>query len=177
VRAARVLDYNRWMLAPLVPLLWLLAPLLSSQAPGQSGQSAAPGDSAPEAIVVEIVRDLERRPLRPLPVTLSRVGARGDFRTGVTPLVDGRALPAQVDVLARHEDGSIRHALVSFRLPVDEGDTRVERSIGFADAAPEAPPAFERPGRGEGAPLVVELTDEDGGHWTAEVAGTVTAWS
>ena len=57
------------------------------------------------------------RALVNVPVTFSRIGALGDFVDGITPAIDGDKLPAQVDVLRRAPDGSIRHALVSFVLP------------------------------------------------------------
>ena len=34
-------------------------------------------------------------------------------------LGDASVVPAQVDIKARHADGSLRHALISLRLPVD----------------------------------------------------------
>ena len=42
---------------------------------------------------------------------------RWPLHSGVTPVVDGVKLPAQVDVLRKAPDGSVRHALVSFVLP------------------------------------------------------------
>ena len=96
------------------PRLLLALAVLCPDLPGvpQDGQ-----DGAPVAVVTETHTHLGERPLAPVPVTLSRVGCPGDFTEGITPLVDGRALPAQVDVLARNADNSIRHALVSFVLP------------------------------------------------------------
>jgi hypothetical protein len=57
------------------------------------------------------------RALTNVPVTLSRIGVNGDFTKGITPVVNGTKLPAQVNVLRHAEDGSIRHALVSLVLP------------------------------------------------------------
>ncbi|MBY0338183.1 MAG: hypothetical protein K2X11_16330, partial [Acetobacteraceae bacterium] len=45
---------------------------------------------------------------------------RGDLPEGAglaARLGDGRAVPAQLDVTARHADGSARHAVVSLGLP------------------------------------------------------------
>jgi hypothetical protein len=39
-----------------------------------------------------------------VPVTFSRVGGVGHFTRGVTPVVDGVKLPAQVDVLRKSPD-------------------------------------------------------------------------
>ncbi len=42
-----------------------------------------------------------RRALTDAPVTLSRIGAAGDFVEGVTPSIDGKKLAAQVDVMRK----------------------------------------------------------------------------
>jgi len=74
--------------------------------------------SAAERVVANVYENLDgERALADTPVTFSRVGAAGDFTRGITPVVEGKKLPAQVDVLRRGADGSIRHALISFVLP------------------------------------------------------------
>jgi len=71
------------------------------------GLAACPG----QVIVSNTYENLDAdRALEGVPVTFSRVAARGDFTGGVTPRIDGRKLPAQVDVLRKAPDGSIRHA-------------------------------------------------------------------
>ncbi len=77
-----------------------------------------------------------------VPVTFSRIGARGDFTEGITPMISGRKLPAQVDVLRRAEDGSIRHALVSFVLPKFTAGSRVR--IDWLNEKPPEPKPFVR---------------------------------
>ena len=77
-----------------------------------------------------------------VPVTLSVGCGEGDYPAGrLRPVLGGRALPAQVDVLATWpSDGSIRHALVSLvapKLPAGGSLT-----IGFEKAPPTRPPAF-----------------------------------
>jgi len=57
---------------------------------------------------------------REVPVTFGQVFAPGDFKPGerlVGKLAGGATLPLQVDVKARHADGSVRHAVISALLP------------------------------------------------------------
>jgi len=101
------------------------------------GLAACPG----QALVSNTYENLDAdRALADVPVTFSRVGARGDFTEGVTPRIDGTKLPAQVDVLRKAPDGSIRHALVSFVLPRLPGGGKV--TIDWLNQRPPAPPAF-----------------------------------
>jgi len=81
------------------------------------------------------------RALANVPVTFSRIGAAGDFTEGITPAIDGRKLPAQVNVLRHAPDGSIRHALVSLVLPKMEAGGKVK--IDWLNEKPPAPPAFQ----------------------------------
>ena len=76
-----------------------------------------------------------------VPVTFSRIGAEGDFIDGITPMINGKKLPAQVNVLRRAPDGSIRHALVSFLLPQFAADGDLK--IGWLNEKPPEPPGFE----------------------------------
>jgi hypothetical protein len=51
-----------------------------------------------------------------VPLTFGQVFARGDYKPGealVGKLADGSIVPLQVDVKARHADGSVRHAVIS----------------------------------------------------------------
>jgi len=144
---------------PMRLCLALLVPLLAGS-PG--------GAREHEALVTETYSNLQPVAGSDVPVTFSRVGCVGDFTDGITPIVDGRALPAQVDVLARNDDGSVRHALVSFVLPSvpEAGPIRV----GYANAAPPQPAPFEWPEDGTPSELVLELTDESGRTWTSVAA-------
>jgi hypothetical protein len=73
------------------------------------------------------------------PLQFGRAFAKGEIRRVPRVLLDGAmALQAQVDVKTRHDDGSVRFAVVSVVLP-SLGVT--ERVLGFADAdAPSAAP-------------------------------------
>ena len=55
-----------------------------------------------------------------VPVTFGLACGEGDFAAGMLqPRIDGKAIPAQVDVLATWaRDKSIRHALRSIELPL-----------------------------------------------------------
>jgi len=81
------------------------------------------------------------KPLAGTPITVSRIGAGGDFTKGICPSIGGKKLPAQVDVLRRAPDGSIRHALVSFVVPESPPGGRLK--IDWLNEAAPAPPEFE----------------------------------
>jgi len=99
--------------------------------------SLAPG----QAVVSNEYGNLDtERGLTNVPVTFSRIGVDGDFTKGVTPAINGRKLPAQVDVLRHAGDRSIRHALVSFVLPRLPAGGTVK--IDWLNEKPADPPAF-----------------------------------
>ncbi len=141
--------------------LALLVPLLA----GSPSDARLGGD---EVVVTETYTNLQPTPLSLVPVTFSRVGAAGDFTEGITPVVDGRALPAQVDVLAHNDDGSVRHALVSFVLPSAAAAGPIR--VAYANAVPPEPEPFEWSLEGLQGELVLELTDADGRTWSSSVA-------
>lgn len=109
--------------------VWLCCVGLAAEAPGQ-------------IVVSNVYDNLDtRRGLGGVPVTFSRVGADGDFSRGITPTIDGRKLPAQVDVLRRAPDGSIRHGLVSLVLPQSAAGETVK--VDWLNEKPDRPPAFQ----------------------------------
>ncbi len=55
---------------------------------------------------------------------------------GLAARLGGRDIPAQVDVLARHPDGSARHAAVSLALPALRAGERAAVMLARADAPP-----------------------------------------
>lgn len=77
-----------------------------------------------------------------VPVTFGQVFAPGELASGATlsgKLDDGSTLPLQVDVKARHADGSLRHAIVSVILPTLKPGQH--RSLSLFKAVPGAPAA------------------------------------
>jgi len=70
---------------------------------------------SPVGVHVEI-KNLSDRSVRDVPATFGQVFKRGDFGRGVAVSVDGDPIQAQVDVKRRHDDGSIRFAVVSMML-------------------------------------------------------------
>jgi hypothetical protein len=61
-----------------------------------------------------------------VPITFGQVFARGDLpaETGLEAVVGEEHWPVQVDVKARHDDGSVRHAILSLVVPrLDAGAT------------------------------------------------------
>ncbi len=94
-----------------------------------------------QVVVSNVYENLDQdHALENVPVTFSRVGAEGDFTQGITPMIAGENVPAQVDVLRKAKDGSIRHALVSLVLPKLAAGGRVK--IDWLDRQPSEPKPF-----------------------------------
>lgn len=128
--------------------------------------------AAPEPVVSNEYGNLDaQRALRDVPVTLSRIGAAGHFTKGITPSISGVKLPAQVDVLRKAPDGSIRHALVSFVLPSLPAGGTV--SVDWLDEPPAEPSAFQWAVDLEKLGLKLLLRPEKGGLLTSDVARIV----
>ena len=127
------------------------------------------GDSRQDRpVVTTVYENLDAaRALKATPVTFSRIGAEGDFTKGMTPLIDGKALPAQVDVLRRAPDGSIRHALVSFVLPNLSAGGKVP--IGWLNRKPPAPPPFVAAVKSADLDLNLLLTSAKGAKLTSNL--------
>lgn len=107
------------------------------------------------------------RSLENVPVTFSRIGAEGDFVDGITPMIDGKKLPAQVDVLRRAPDGSIRHALVSFLLPEMAASSAVR--IDWLNENPPETPDFQWGFERSDFDVRLVLTTENGETLTSDV--------
>ena len=105
------------------------------------------------------------------PVTFSRIGADGDFTKGITPVVGGKKLPAQVDVLRKAKDGSIRHALVTFVLPSLPVGGNVK--VDWLNAAPAKPGAFKWAIDKDNFPLKVVI-GKAGGSITSDVGRIIS---
>lgn len=119
------------------------------------------------------VRELSGSGASGLPVTLSALFPPGLFHDDDVSAVvaegpDGApaVVPTQVDRLSHHADGSLQHALVTLRVDVKPHATQslylvpspqTEAAEPFADAAPAVP-------------VLVELVDARGDHWTASLA-------
>jgi hypothetical protein len=81
-----------------------------------------------------------------VPVTVGQVFAAGDVPRGAGlagKLDDGTSVALQVDAKARHADGSLRHALISFVLPALKPGQR--RRLSLFKAAPAASAAALTP--------------------------------
>ena len=145
--------------SPLRAILCSLAlPCLAGALPTARGQ----------AVVSNEYENLDaRRALRNVPVTFSRIGAEGDFVKGITPSIGAARLPAQVDVLRKAPDGSIRHALVSFVLPELPAGGKVK--IDWLNQRPADPPAFRWAFDRAGLDLRLVLTRQKGKPLTSDV--------
>jgi hypothetical protein len=89
-----------------------------------------PGPPAGNAILLE---DRGRRGSAPkrAPVTISRTFARGEMSQCVEAVVAGLVVETQCDVKTRWPDGSLRHALVSFWMELDD---RAHAQVDFLPA-------------------------------------------
>ena len=99
---------------------------------------------------------------RDVPVTMGLGCGEGDFAVGrLCPLLNGKPLPAQVDVLATWPgDGSIRHALVSLLVPEIGAGERLQ--LRFAAVAPPEPEPFAVVCPAGALSIEARLEDEDG---------------
>jgi hypothetical protein len=117
------------------------------------------------------VRDVSGEGARQWPVTLSAVLPVGLFHDDDVCVVARDApggpavVPAQLDVLSRHDDGSILHALVTVRVDLAPHAT----SELFLVPSPSPPLAGPLDGgeRSKAPPVLVELVRDDGAHFTA----------
>ena len=105
-----------------------------------------------------------------LPVTLSALLAPGVFHDDDVAVVvrDGpgggpAVVPAQIDVLSHHGDGSLQHALVTLRLGFKPHATHEVYLVPSPQNAVTG--AFEA--AGPDPTVMVELADKSGAHWTA----------
>jgi hypothetical protein len=119
------------------------------------------------------VRDVSGEGSSGVPVTLSALFAPGLFHDDdVTAVVadgpDGApaVVATQVDVLSHHADGSLQHALVTLQLDVKPHATAQLYLVPSPQTTAAGPFASAAPP----APVLVELVDRAGGHWTASLA-------
>ncbi len=114
------------------------------------------------------VRELSGVAAQQLPVTLSAVLAPSLFHDDDVCVVlreaEPRIVPAQLDVLSRHGDGSIQHALVTLPLDLSPRSTR-EIYLVPSPATPLSG-AFVEAGAPAPAAVAVELVDRVGVHFT-----------
>ena len=128
---------------------------------------------AAKPVVSNVYENLDaKRALVNTPVTFSRIGADGHFTKGITPVVNGRKLPAQVDVLRHAPDKSIRHALVSFVLPRLPAGGKIR--INWLNAKPAAPGKFKWAINKENFAAKLVLTQADGGALTSDVGKIIS---
>lgn len=136
------------------------------------------GDAAPDPAVRFEVRECGGTGATALPVTLSALLAPGVFRDGELCAVvrDGgpggapAVVATQVDLLSRHADGSLQHALVTLPLDLAAHATR-EVWLVPSPAPPLVGPFEPHEGATAAAPPVaVELVTPAGARFTAIVA-------
>ena len=137
--------------APLrrVLVLTLTTTLLVAQGVSDA-QSIHPPASKHESLTAQrgittiAVHSKDRLAQSQVPFTFGQAFSRGDLAAGATLVakVGTDLLPVQMDVKARHEDGSVRHAVISATLPqLDAGATTkvVLASSGVSEAPASLP--------------------------------------
>ncbi len=79
---------------------------------------------------------------REVPVTFGQVFSRGDVPQGYEIIikVNDLVLPTQVDLKARHADSSVRHAVITTKLPVIPANDELTADIVARPAATATPP-------------------------------------
>lgn len=85
-----------------------------------AGNSAAPASSSSQTITDVRFQNTGAAAQTDVPVTFGQVFAKGNFLANEAlsgRLEDGTIVPLQVDIKATHDDGSIRHAVLSAVLP------------------------------------------------------------
>jgi hypothetical protein len=89
--------------------------LPASVRPGFAADPSAAGFALPTLVIVND----NNLPLPARTVSFGQVFAEGLVgpQTRLEALVDGQPEPAQLDVKARHDDGSVRHAIVTMAVP------------------------------------------------------------
>ncbi len=85
------------------------------------------------------VRNLSGAPLTGAPVTFGQAFKRGDIRDGIAVRIGEKALPAQVDVKRRYDDGSVRFAVISAVIDTLPADGKV--SLALSNGKPPQPAA------------------------------------
>ena len=128
--------------------------------------------AAAKPVVSNVYENLDAdKALTNAPVTFSRIGGDGDFTKGITPMIDGKRLRSQVNVLRRGPDKSIRHALVTFTLPKLEAGGKVK--IDWLNEKPPAPAMVKRAHSDFGVSPKLILTRPDGGPITSDLGKLV----
>ncbi|WP_306391386.1 hypothetical protein [Telluria beijingensis] len=116
-------------------------------------------------------------------VTFGQAFAQGDVRSGETLVgktAAGAAIPLQVNVKARHPDGSVRHAIITAQLP--SSAPKQSETITLSTATATAPAAAATPAALLGAGFTAGFTATIGGvRYTASAdemlkSGKYTVW-
>jgi hypothetical protein len=149
--------------------LWLSfyqEPRATGQQPARPEVSALPPRSVavPNSVVV---KDLSGRTQTDRPFSISRVFAEGEIPQYAKAVFDGQPVPSQCDTLTRWADGSLRHAIISFRATLRGGDSR---TVQFVNAP--SPCALASPQACENAALTQQEMLNFPVPWQAEIETT-----
>ncbi|SLN69209.1 calcium-binding protein [Oceanibacterium hippocampi] len=131
---------------------------------GQSGDTvrapALPQPSAPDEIVAVRFLNHQATPQAARTISFGQAFVPGDLAKGfhLEAHAGSDALPTQVDVKARHDDGSVRHAIVTVALPLIAGgtglDVMLHRRVGAAAKGHVALSALAAAGYGKSVEIV-----------------------
>ena len=137
-----------------------------ASAAAESGSAPAAIEGALATLRIESTGATEDKRV---PVSVGQVFAPGAVAGGAGlagKLADGSRVPLQVDVKARHPDGSLRHAVVSAILPVP---SKHPLALGLLPASGAAAQAGGAPALPEGVSATFTAT-LDGKPWVATLA-------
>jgi hypothetical protein len=138
--------------------------------PTQPGPLAA-GPNEPVCQVT--LRPPAGQPLRDVPVTFGQVFKKGDIKQGVLPSVPRASV--QADVKRRYDDGSVRFAVISLRLPELDGDTTVAIRDGVQDQLAKPMPVLAADLLKTDFDAAVTLTFPDGAKRSASARALLTS--
>ncbi len=104
-----------------------------------------------------------------VPVTASLVFKKGEYRS-VGAVLGDEVLPTQLNVLARHDDGSIRHCLLTFKIDT-EGRPGQLHKVKIDPKRSAKAQTFPVPAMKDFGKLAmkVEVTDEDDNVWILDI--------
>jgi hypothetical protein len=114
------------------------------------------------------VKELEAVQDNLVPVTASVVCKEGEYQD-IGVVIGGDLVPSQTNILARHDDGSIRHALVTFHIAT-VGQVDTVHTVTLDPNQSQDAERFPLPKMDfDDLAAKVEVTDTNGGVWIADI--------
>lgn len=119
------------------PLVTGPLPATSPGGPGSPAVLPDPGSGAPGATIAQVaaanvvrITEAEGVSTTDYPVQIGRVFARGEITAYPAAIVDGTPVQTQAEVKTRWDDGSAKHAVLSFHVPRLQARQQVRVTFG-----------------------------------------------